>query len=211
MDRPQVIESAGQEYHLCGWGKNRGYGEGLRAEYLVPAEVFGPSGSSGFYRRSALARAGLMLPEYGAYYEDVDLSFRMRWAGYRCVYEPGSRVFHRESASYGRQRDRVVWLLARNEELVYWVNLRTSELLLGFLPHLGFLAVRALRKTLGGQGKVFFAAKRDALRRWRWVVERRRANGKLAAAVARPVRLRISHSPSVLPQGWRWIARRKCA
>src|SRR5262249_30222755 len=116
LDRPEVIDSAGQEYHVCGWARNRGYGQALRGEFWAPCVVCGPSVESGFSRRPALARAGVMLPEYGAYYGDVDLSFRLRWAGYRCVYEPASRVFHREHASYGRQKDRVVWLLARNEE-----------------------------------------------------------------------------------------------
>src|SRR6516164_9507731 len=33
FDRPQVIDSAGQEYHICGWGKNRGYGHVLNEKY----------------------------------------------------------------------------------------------------------------------------------------------------------------------------------
>jgi O-antigen biosynthesis protein len=211
LDRPEVIDSAGQEYHLCGWARNRGYGQTLRAEFLVPCDVFGPSGSSGFYRRQALAEAGAMLPEYGAYYEDVDLSFRLRWAGYRCLFEPNSRVRHRESASYGRQKDRVIWLLARNEELVYWVNLRGLDLLLGLLPHLGFLAVRAVRKTFAGHGGTFLAAKWDAVRRWRWVLERRRALSHLAARAPRPVRLDVSRDARILQDGWTWISQRRSA
>ena len=211
LDRPDVIDSAGQEYHLCGWGKNRFYGERLQAHHQVPGEVFGPSGSCGFYRREALARAGALLPEYGAYYEDVDLSFRLRWAGYRCVYEPASRARHEESATYRRQKDRVVWLLARNEELVYWINLRSHELLLGLVPHLGFLAVRAFRKTIQGQGRTFLAAKWDALRRWRWVLERRRELLRLARTAGRPVDLVITKDPRILRTGWDWMARRKSA
>jgi GT2 family glycosyltransferase len=211
LDRPDIIDSAGQEYHLCGWGKNRYYGERLQARHLVSGEVFGPSGSSGFYRREALNRAGVLLPEYGAYYEDVDLSFRLRWAGYRCVYEPASRVRHQESATYRKQKDRVVGLLARNEELVYWINLRGHELLLGLIPHLGFLAVRAFRKTIQGQGRTFFAAKWDALRRWRWVLERRRALQQLAHAAARPVDLVVTKDPRILGDGWAWMKRRRSA
>lgn len=211
LDRPDVIDSAGQEYHLCGWGKNRFYGQRLQAHHQVPSEVFGPSGSSGFYRREALARAGVLLPEYGAYYEDVDLSFRLRWAGYRCIYEPAARVYHQESATYGRQKDRVVGLLARNEELVYWINLRAHELLLGLLPHLGFLAVRAFRKTIQGQGPTFFAAKWDALRRWRWVLERRRELQRLARAAAQPVDLVIIKDPRILREGWAWMTHRRSA
>lgn len=209
LDRPDVIDSAGQEYHLCGWGKNRCYGERLHSHHLKPTEVFGPSGSSGFYRREALTRVGVMRSELGAYYEDVDLSFRLRWAGYRCVYEPASRVLHRESATYGRQKDRVVGLLARNEELVYWINLRGHELLLGLLPHLGFLAVRAVRKTVRGQGRTFFAAKWDALRRWRWVLECRHGLRRLAREAGRPVDLVVTKDPRILREGWGWMNRKK--
>jgi GT2 family glycosyltransferase len=211
LDRPDVIDSAGQEYHICGWARNRGYGQTLRGEFLAPCDVFGPSGSSGFYRRSALARTGVMLPEYGAYYEDVDLSFRLRWAGYRCLYEPASRIFHREHASYSQQKDRVVWLLARNEELVYWVNLARRELLVGLVPHLGFLAIRTIRKVLSGYGPIFLAAKWDALRHLRWVLERRRDLQRLAVAADEPVVLPISRGVAIVREGWNWMARRRSA
>jgi GT2 family glycosyltransferase len=211
MDRPDLIESAGQEYHLCGWGKNRGYGRPVSGEFLMSRDVLGPSGSSGFYRRQALAVAGFLLPEYEAYYEDVDLSLRLRWAGFRCVYAPGSRVLHRESASYRGRRDRVVWLLARNEELVYWINLQGRELLLGLLPHLVFVVIRALRRTLHGQGLVYLGAKRDALRQWRWVLERRRLLARMARQAAAPVDLQILKSPIILRDGWEWITARKAA
>jgi GT2 family glycosyltransferase len=211
MDRPDVIESAGQQYHLCGWGKNRGYGEPLDPSYLVAGEVFGPSGSTGFYRRQALDRAGWLLPEYQAYYEDVDLSFRLRWAGFRCVYEPQSQVLHRESVTYGRRRQHVLRLLARNEEWVFWVNLKTHELLLGLLPHLGFLGVRAIRQWMNGQGSAFLHAKHDALRGWKWVVERRRVLQKMARRASRSVDLRVSMTPHVINDGLSWMALRKSA
>ncbi|HEV3203736.1 MAG TPA: glycosyltransferase, partial [Gemmataceae bacterium] len=210
-DRPNVIDSAGQEYHRCGWGKNRGYGKSLNEHYLESCDVFGPSGSSGFYRRSVLQKVGMLLPEYGAYYEDVDLSFRLRWAGFRCIYEPGSRVFHKESGTYRQQRDHVVRLLARNEELVFWINLQTRDLLLGLIPHLGFLAVRALRKTLQGQGGTFFAAKWEAFKKWRWVVQRRRELQRLARSTGEPVDLEIDSDPRIIQEGWKWMTRRKSA
>jgi GT2 family glycosyltransferase len=211
FDHPDVIDSAGVEYHICGWAKNRLYGLPLSGRRLSAREVFGPSASSGFYRREALSRAGALLPEYGAYYEDVDLAFRLRWAGYRCVFEPASRVLHKESASYRKQREHVVWLLARNEELVYWINLRPRELALGLVPHLGFEIVRAIRKTMQGQGRLFASAKWDALGRWRWILRRRRILLELARGADRPIHLRISTGSRVLRQGWDWMRRRKSA
>ena len=53
-----------------------------------PSEVFGASGSSAFYRAEALRRVGGFDPSFGSYYEDVDLAFRLRWAGYACVFTP---------------------------------------------------------------------------------------------------------------------------
>jgi GT2 family glycosyltransferase len=210
MDQPDRIDSAGIEYHLCGWARNRHYGQAVRAEHLQAGEVFGASGSSGLYRRSALGRAGGLSPEYGAYFEDVDLAFRLRWAGYRCVYEPASRVWHKGSATYGRQPERLVRLLSRNEELVFWINLPVSRLALGLLPHVGFLAVRLLRRTLAGQFLPYLAGKAAMLRLWPLVRRRRLELRKLARGTGVEVVLPIHVGPQVLGQGWRWI-RRRCA
>ncbi len=211
LNQPEVIDSAGIEYHISGWARNRGYGVRLGPEHLRPGEVFGASGSSGFYRRAALERAGPLLPEYGAYFEDVDLAFRLRWAGYRCVYEPESRVRHEGSASYGRRSERLVRLLARNEELVFWVNLPARQLLLGLAPHLGFLAVRIFRRALAGQLLPYLRGKIEALGLARWIARRRRVLRSLAAGAEHSTPLAIHAGPGVLRQGLVWLRRRQCA
>lgn len=209
MDQPDVIDSAGIDYHVCGWAKSRGYGQTLGSAYQTPQEVFGPSGSSGFYRRSLLLQLGGLLPEYGAYFEDVDLAFRLRWLGYRCIYEPASRVYHQGSASYGRQLDRLVRLIARNEELVYWLNLPGWDLFKSLLPHLGFLAIRAIRKAVGGQLRAFLEGKREAFALRSWVARRRMELARMARSSSNE--LAISDSLQVLRQGWTWLRERKIA
>ena len=67
----------------------RGHGQSAASWSARPAdEVFGASGSSAFYRAEALRRAGPLDMLLVSYYEDIDLAFRLRWAGYRCVYTP---------------------------------------------------------------------------------------------------------------------------
>src|SRR5439155_17661490 len=105
----------------CGRG---GGGEG----YLQPCRVFGTSASAGFYRRSALDRVGLFPEEFGSYFEDVDLAFRLNRAGFRTMYEPASRVLHHVSASYGRLGRRLIERQSCNEERVFWRNLPASAL-----------------------------------------------------------------------------------
>ncbi len=209
-----VIDSAGIEYDVSGWARNRHYGQALSADHLRTREVFGPSGSSGFYRRSALDRAGTLLPQYGAYFEDVDLAFRLRWAGFRCIYEPASRVRHQGSASYGQESERLAQLLSRNEELVFWVNLPERQLAMGLLPHLGFLAVRLVRRARAGQLMAYLAGKAEALRLVRWVSRRRTELRKIAQVAQRSrstLPLDLAGGVQVLRDGWLWLRQRKCA
>jgi GT2 family glycosyltransferase len=117
------IDSAGDRYFLGGVAAKRGHGQALAAAPAAAGLVFGASGSSAFYRREALLHIGAFPESFGAYFEDVDVAFRLNRAGFRAVYEPASRVLHRVSASYGRPRRRLLEQQACNEERVFWRNL----------------------------------------------------------------------------------------
>jgi GT2 family glycosyltransferase len=137
------IDSAGDRYYLGGVAGKRGHGSPLSATYLQPCRVFGASAAAGFYRRSALERVGLFPEEFGSYFEDVDLAFRLNQAGYRAMYEPGSRVLHHVSASYGNAGRRLLERQSLNEERVFWRNLPVSALREALPKHLAVLAGKA--------------------------------------------------------------------
>ena len=71
-----LIDSAGDEYHSGGFARKRFHNCMLEDIPLEPKFVFGASGSSAFYRKAALEKAGLFPTEFGAYFEDVDLAHR---------------------------------------------------------------------------------------------------------------------------------------
>lgn len=144
------VDSAGDRYYLGGVAAKRGHCEPLSTEYLQSRSVFGASASSAFYRRAALERVGAFPECFGAYFEDVDLAFRLQRAGYRAVYEPGSRVLHRVSASYGRPRRRLLEQMSRNEERVFWRNLSGRALLRALPRHVAVLAGKAWRRWREG-------------------------------------------------------------
>ena len=147
---PLLIDSAGDRYHLGGVAGKRGHGRPLTLAYLQPCRVFGASASSAFYRREALLRVGAFPEEFGAYFEDVDLAFRLNRAGYRTMFEPASRVFHRIGASH-RPRRQLLEQQSRNEELVFWRNLPARALLRALPLHLAVLLGKAwLRWRDGG-------------------------------------------------------------
>ena len=145
------VDSAGDRYFAGGVAGKRGHGQPLHATYLQGGEVFGVSASSAFFRRQALLDVGAFPEEFGAYFEDVDVSFRLHWAGHRLVYEPASRVWHRGSASYGRPTRRLLEQQSRNEERVFWRNLPSGDLLRAVPWHAAVLAAKAYRRWQKGE------------------------------------------------------------
>jgi GT2 family glycosyltransferase len=141
------IDSAGDRYYIGGVAIKRGHGEPLRESYLRAAPVFGASGSSAFYRRDLLLRLGGFPETFGAYFEDVDLAFRIHRAGYDVVFQPAARVWHRVSASYGRPRRRLLEQQSLNEERVFWRNLPVPSAL---PQHLAVLAAKAWKRWCDG-------------------------------------------------------------
>jgi GT2 family glycosyltransferase len=209
LDDPSIIDSLGQDFHICGWAFNRGYGRRLQDDDFTGREVFGASGSCGFYRREALQKAGGLWPIYGFYFEDTDLAFRLRWTGYRCIYEPASRVAHYGSGTTDETlSNRKVRLLSRNEEIVFWANVPARDLVLGAVPHMGFLMVRLARKILGGQCGAFLAGKVDALRAMPKIWRRRKETRAVARQSSPVVSSSLSRNASIVFQGVRWLRRR---
>ena len=124
-------------------------------------EVFGASGSSAFYRSAALLkRLGAIDALLGSYYEDIDLAFRLRWAGYRCLFAPSCVIFHDVSATYDHTSPALQRRMARNAELVFWANLPGMLLAFAVLPHLMLLVhLQALWRLASGKLGAFLLGK----------------------------------------------------
>jgi GT2 family glycosyltransferase len=138
-----TIDSAGDYYHLGGVAGKRGRGRRLSAELLQPGRVFGASASTAFYRRSALLGIGAFPEHFGAYFEDVDVAFRLHRAGYQVRYEPAARVLHRVSASHGQPRRELLEQHSANEERVFWRNVPPRQWPRAVPRHLAVLAAKA--------------------------------------------------------------------
>lgn len=150
-DSHPEIDSAGDRYYLGGVAGKRGHGQSLGPDYLEPCRVFGASASSAFYRRDVLVRLRAFPESFGAYFEDVDLAFRLNRAGFRVMYEPSSRVHHRGGGSYGVPRRRLFEQQSRNEERVFWRNIPPAAWPLAVPRHLAVLAGKAWRRWREGR------------------------------------------------------------
>jgi N-acetylglucosaminyl-diphospho-decaprenol L-rhamnosyltransferase len=162
-DRPEILDGAGDNY-FCAGGFWRG-GQGRRRPKTAPAgEPFGPCAAAALYRTEWLQRVGGFDERFFCYAEDVDLAFRLRLAGGRCVQVPDAVVTHVGSAIAGALSDFSVYHVARN--LVWtFVKCMPGPLLPLLLPcHIALLAAIWVRAMQRGQGRVVARAFRDALR-----------------------------------------------
>jgi GT2 family glycosyltransferase len=173
-DAAPHIDSAGDRYFAGGIAGKRGRGLPLSPEFLRGGDVFGASASSAFYRRDLVLQLGGFPEQFGAYFEDIDLSFRLHWAGARVRYEPRSRVWHRGSASYGPPAAELLERQSRNEELVFWRNLPTVRLLRALPLHAAVLAGKAWRRWREGHLLPFLRGRLRALGNAAEVVRHRR-------------------------------------
>ncbi|MDD2923603.1 glycosyltransferase family 2 protein [Rhodoferax sp.] len=90
------------QVQLWGGGKVQLWRGGSRHQ-RQPAELDFVSGASLLLRREALQAIGLFDEQsFFMYWEDTDLGFRLRQAGWRLAVAAGSRVWHQQSASLGQ-------------------------------------------------------------------------------------------------------------
>jgi GT2 family glycosyltransferase len=196
--RPDLIDSAGIEVDVLGVAWHRHFGQPAARESQEIGEVFGPCAAAALYRRAMLDAIGLFDARYFAYYEDVELAWRARRAGWRCLYAPGAKALHQHSAT-GRQgspfkvyhlnRNRV-WTLIRHypaRRLIFW----WPFILLRDTASWAWPLLSGRSEAL--QGHV------DALRQWRqmWVDRRRMASWQHDVPLS-PPRLRASPIPAAL-------------
>ena len=127
-------------------------------------EVFSPCAAAAMYRRDVFLSAGSFDEDFFCYLEDIDLGFRLRLEGHRCLLVPSAVVAHVGSVtSGGKQSDFAVYHGHRNLVWTYVKNM-PGWLFWVCLPlHLAMNFVTVLMYTWQGKGRVILRAKRDAL------------------------------------------------
>ncbi len=97
-DDPATIYSAGDLIAQGGRPVACGF-RAPREGFTMPDEIFGVSGGAGMFRRDVFDRVGLLDESFGAYFEDADLCFRARLAGFTAALAPAAIAYHIGSAS----------------------------------------------------------------------------------------------------------------
>ncbi|MBK8047982.1 MAG: glycosyltransferase family 2 protein [Anaerolineales bacterium] len=115
LGRPGTIDSAGIAVDWTGIAWDWRGGEMDDPAETAVREIFGPCAGSALYSKRMLEQVGVFDPSYFIYMEDVDLAWRARLAGWRCLYQPQARILHAHSATFGDASPRKRFLLGRNK------------------------------------------------------------------------------------------------
>lgn len=95
-----LLNSTGNEVTLSGNGRDRDWLRPLD-DGPAPTTVFGLNGGNAALRRAALDAVGVLDPSLFMYYEDTDLSWRLRRGGWQVVHAHDAVTVHRHASSSG--------------------------------------------------------------------------------------------------------------
>jgi hypothetical protein len=168
-DRPGVVNSTGLELTRGGAGRDR-WEETPRppAGDRAPQEIFCPTAGAAAYRRDMLDQIrldeGWFDRRHFMYFEDLDLGWRARLAGWTALYVPASIVFHTWHGSVGRHGASWLEVIASTNRTRTLFKNASARFILGATPELAGDFVMVTRhgglKALGG----LIAAVRESLR-----------------------------------------------
>lgn len=131
---PSVVDSAGDGYLRAGGAFKRLHGA-PSASAEQPGEAFGACGAACMFRKDVFLDLGGFDEDFFMVYEDVDISYRARLRGYRCMYAPNAIVHHAGSGTLHRNSPLSVYYGQRNLEWTYLKNTPWPLLVRTFPSH----------------------------------------------------------------------------
>jgi GT2 family glycosyltransferase/glycosyltransferase involved in cell wall biosynthesis len=110
-----AVDFAGHEYSPLGYATGLGYGDAVLDAHDGQHYLFAASGGAMLVQRNAFLDVGGFDENFLAYYEDLDLGWRLWSAGYKTVYAPRSVAYHKHFSTWSRTPGpRVAYLYERN-------------------------------------------------------------------------------------------------
>jgi GT2 family glycosyltransferase len=167
---PDIIQARGNEIHLSGITYCRDLGQPISSG--INLEVGAVSGAAFAIRKELFNRLGGFEVEFFMYFEDTDLSLKLRCAGYKCVLATDSVVQHCYEPRFTSQK---IYFLERNRYLSLFTLLPWQILLVAF-PSLLFIELAVwLFCILKGKSAIGskMRAWRHVVRHWPWIYRRR--------------------------------------
>lgn len=153
LARDGRINNAGGALTRWGIGYDRGFGDADGPPYDRPAEVAAFCGGAAALRVESARRAGGFATDFFLYYEDTDLSWRLRTAGSDIRYVPGAVVHHEHSATSDQSSAAFAYYNQRNQLLMLVRNAPSWLVLFSLARFVGVTLARLVRPGGGHTGR----------------------------------------------------------
>ena len=186
---PRRVNSTGNVVTRAGTGADRDWLVPVGQESTDP-EVFGLCGGAALLRRAALEEVGGFDADLFLYYEDTDVSWRLRAAGWRVVYAADATAVHRHAASSDAASPLFRYYNTRNSLTVFTRHAPLAVVAGSALRQLAGLARSAART---GPGDPVTRARLRGLRDWAARLPRTLAERRGIWAGARVPRRDVAH------------------
>jgi len=125
----KIINSTGIIIIRDGTAIDRGRNKIDENQFDNKTDIFGACAAAAIYSTKALNDAGILDDDFFAYFEDVDLSWRLQLSGWKCKYVATAFVYHKYSKSsgpsslfkvYQGERNRI-WIIVKNYPLIFLI------------------------------------------------------------------------------------------
>jgi GT2 family glycosyltransferase len=149
-----VVNNVGSVVLTAGYGADLGYQQVDEGQYDEPADVFAMCGCAVAFRTEAGREVDWFDDDFFLYYEDTDLSWRLRAAGWTIRYEPKALVRHIHSATTVEWSPVFVFHTTRNRLLMLVKNAtaaRARHEVVSFLADSLTMVLTAVKAVLRGR------------------------------------------------------------
>jgi len=138
MSSPNVVDCAGGFIDYYGYAFEKGNGKDASG-YTQGSECFYAKGASMLLKREVLKETGLFDKDIFIYYDETDLCWRIRLAGYRILYVPTSIVYHAVGLTASNTRkQKIRFFCKRNQMMILLKNFELRNLVRFFPALIGY-------------------------------------------------------------------------
>lgn len=182
-----ISDGDGDNYHISGFAWRANQGENVQP-LSKPKEIFSACAAAAMFRTNDLHEAGGFDPDYFCYFEDVDLGFRLRLRGFRCLLVPDAITSHVSSGVSGDPKsDFILYHAHRNMIWTYMKNM-PGLLFWVFLPLHIMLNICCLAwYIIKGKGGILLKSQMDAFELTQKMLKKRRSIQEARATTLKEV------------------------
>ncbi len=211
-----ALDFGGAAMNFMSWGNQPGIGDNRLARYDEPGPVLFPCGGAMLVRRDLFLKSGGFDPDYFAYFEDVDLGWRLWLLGHTVQYAPRAVVYHRHHGNWEDVAHAQRWLLAERNTLYTVCKNYDEHNLARILPATLLLALQRAYLDVNADPAQFDLPRLPQLTTWRYYVHQfcqllrggqvRELGQRSVAELQRRLARSNEPPPVTLPGGWQLAA-----